>query len=39
MPGFEEVVAGSGPTEKPSFLERAKKRWGRAAVARVTVDE
>jgi tetratricopeptide (TPR) repeat protein len=28
MPGFEEIVAGSGPTEKPSFLERAKTRWG-----------
>jgi hypothetical protein len=28
MTGFEEVVAGSGPSEKPSFLERAKARWG-----------
>ena len=28
MAGFEEVVAGSGPSEKPSFLERAKARWG-----------
>ena len=28
MPGFEEIVAGSGPSEKPSFLERAKARWG-----------
>jgi uncharacterized Zn finger protein len=28
MSGFEEVVAGPGPTEKPSFLERAKTRWG-----------
>jgi uncharacterized Zn finger protein len=27
MSGFEEVVAGSGPSEKPSFLERAKARW------------
>jgi uncharacterized Zn finger protein len=26
--GFEEIVAGSGPSEKPSFLERAKARWG-----------
>jgi len=26
--GFEEVVAGSGPSEKPSFLQRAKARWG-----------
>ena len=25
--GFEEIVAGSGPSEKPSFLERAKARW------------
>jgi uncharacterized Zn finger protein len=28
MSGFEEIVAGSGPSEKPSFLERAKARWG-----------
>lgn len=28
MPGFEAIVAGSRPTEKPSFLERAKTRWG-----------
>lgn len=28
MPGFEEMVAGSSPTKKPSFLERAKTRWG-----------
>ena len=27
MPGFEAIIAGSGPTEKPSFLERAKTRW------------
>ncbi len=27
IPGFEEIVAGSGPSEKPSFLERAKARW------------
>jgi hypothetical protein len=28
MPGFEEIVAGSGPSEKPSwFLDRAKTRW------------
>jgi len=26
--GFEDVVAGSGPSDKPSFLERAKTRWG-----------
>jgi len=35
MFGFEEVVAGSGPTGKPSFLERAKTRWG----ARQAKDE
>ena len=28
MSGFEEIVAGSGPNERPSFLERAKARWG-----------
>ena len=28
MPGLEAIVAGSSPTEKPSFLERAKTRWG-----------
>ena len=28
IPGFEQVVTGSGPSEKPSFLERAKARWG-----------
>jgi len=28
MAGFEEIVAGAGPSEKPSFLERAKARWG-----------
>jgi tetratricopeptide (TPR) repeat protein len=29
MAGFEEIVAGSGPSEKPSFLERAKARWSK----------
>jgi len=29
MAGLEEIVAGSGPGEKPSFLERAKARWSR----------
>ncbi len=28
MAGFEEIVAGSGPSKKPSFLKRAKARWG-----------
>ncbi len=27
MSGFEEVVAGGGPSVKPTFLERAKARW------------
>ena len=27
MSGFEALVAGHGPSEKPSFLERAKARW------------
>ena len=27
MAGFEEVVAGSGPNRRPSFLQRAKARW------------
>jgi hypothetical protein len=28
MSGFEEVAAGLGPGENPSFLERAKVRSG-----------
>lgn len=28
MPGFEALVAGTGPSDQPSFLERAKARWG-----------
>ena len=28
MAGFEELIAGSGPSRKSSFLERAKARWG-----------
>jgi hypothetical protein len=27
MSGFEGLVAGSGPSDEPSFLERAKARW------------
>jgi hypothetical protein len=27
MSGFEELVAGGGPSAKPTFLERAKARW------------
>lgn len=27
MAGFEEIVAGSGPRQRPSFLQRAKARW------------
>lgn len=30
MAGFEELVAGAGPSTKPSFLERAKVRWARS---------
>jgi uncharacterized Zn finger protein len=29
MPGFEEVVAGGGPSAKPSFIARAKARWAK----------
>jgi hypothetical protein len=28
MSGFEEVVAGSDPSKKHSFLEHAKMCWG-----------
>ncbi len=28
MSGFENLVAGRGPSDEPSFLERAKTRWG-----------
>ena len=27
MPGFERLVAGMGPSDEPSFLDRAKARW------------
>lgn len=27
MPGFEQLVKGSGPGQEPPFLERAKARW------------
>jgi hypothetical protein len=27
MPGFERLVAGRGPSQQPSFLERARNRW------------
>jgi hypothetical protein len=27
MPGFERLVKGIGPSDEPSFLERAKARW------------
>jgi hypothetical protein len=27
MSGFERLVAGSGPSDAPSFLQRAKARW------------
>lgn len=28
MPAFEAVAAGDGDKEQPSFLDRAKARWG-----------
>lgn len=28
MPGFEKVAFGSGPIDEPSFLDRARARWG-----------
>ncbi|MBF0501450.1 MAG: hypothetical protein HQM09_15020 [Candidatus Riflebacteria bacterium] len=28
MSDFEKVVAGGGPSKRPSFLERARTRWG-----------
>ncbi|MDN5861273.1 MAG: hypothetical protein L0H84_21935 [Pseudonocardia sp.] len=28
MPGFDQVVAGSGPSRRPGFLEQATTRWG-----------
>jgi hypothetical protein len=33
MSGFEDLVAGSGPSDRPSFLERAKARWGKSLEA------
>jgi len=27
MPRFERLVAGQGPSQEPSFLERARNRW------------
>jgi hypothetical protein len=27
MPGFERLVAGQSPGQKPSYLDRARKRW------------
>ncbi len=27
MPGFERLVEGMGPSDEPSFLDRAKARW------------
>ncbi len=27
MADFERLVAGQGPSDEPSFLERAKSRW------------
>jgi uncharacterized protein DUF6880 len=33
MTGFEAVVTGTGPSTKPTFLERAKARWSRSPVS------
>jgi hypothetical protein len=27
MPGFERIVRGTGPSQEPSFLDRARSRW------------
>ena len=27
MSGFENLIAGAGPSTPPSFLERAKAKW------------
>ena len=27
LPGFEALLGGSGPSDEPSFLDRAKQRW------------
>lgn len=32
MPGFERIVRGSGPRREPSFLDTARRRWGRSRV-------
>ena len=29
MSGFEALVAGTGPGDRPSFLDRARARWGK----------
>jgi uncharacterized Zn finger protein len=29
MPGFERLASGVGPSQEPSFLERARSRWTR----------
>jgi hypothetical protein len=29
LPGFEKLVAGHGPSDEPSFLDRARTRWAR----------
>jgi uncharacterized Zn finger protein len=28
MPGFERLVEGTGPSDEPSFMEKAKACWG-----------
>jgi hypothetical protein len=27
IPGFERIVRGTGPSQEPSFLDRARERW------------
>jgi tetratricopeptide (TPR) repeat protein len=32
MVNFERLVAGHGPSEEPSFLDRARRRWGKTGI-------
>lgn len=33
MPGFEKLVSGTGPSNEPQFLERARARWSKVGPA------
>jgi len=33
IPGLERIVAGTGPSKEPSFLDRARRRWAKRAKA------